>query len=84
MLCPLINKEMEVVVFFLDIDYDNAAWLEGGTPGLELPLRSAFSPSLFSLPLVSSAKTIWEISHLLARGARASTGGWDSRQRTSG
>jgi hypothetical protein len=24
--CPLINKEVKVVVFFLDIDYDNATW----------------------------------------------------------
>jgi hypothetical protein len=26
MTCPLINKEVKVVVFFLDIDYDNATW----------------------------------------------------------
>ena len=25
-LCPLINKEMEVVVFFPNIDSDDAAW----------------------------------------------------------
>jgi len=24
--CPLIRKEVEVVVFFLDIDYDDATW----------------------------------------------------------
>jgi len=26
MLFPLINKEVKVVVYFLDIDYDNATW----------------------------------------------------------
>ena len=26
MTCPLLNKEVKVVVFFLDIDYDNATW----------------------------------------------------------
>jgi len=25
-LCPLIKKEVEVVVFFLDIDYDDITW----------------------------------------------------------
>lgn len=24
--CPLIKKEVKVVVFFLNIDYDNATW----------------------------------------------------------
>ncbi len=25
-LCPLIKKEVELVVFFLDIDYDDITW----------------------------------------------------------